>query len=39
MLFRSKKSGVSEVRIVEAGFTDQTIAALYVLPFKVTKNK
>ena len=23
---------------VEAGFTDQTIAALYVLPFKLTKN-
>ena len=27
----------SEVRLVEAGFTDQTIAALYVLPFKLTK--
>ena len=28
----------SEVRLVEAGFTDQTFAALYVLPFKLTKN-
>ena len=28
----------SEVRLIEAGFTDQTIAALYVLPFKLTKN-
>ena len=28
----------SEVRLVEAGFTDQTIAALYVLPFKLTKS-
>ena len=29
----------SEVHlIVEAGFTDQTFAALYVLPFKLTKN-
>ena len=27
----------SEVRLVEAGFTDQTIRALYVLPFKLTK--
>ena len=28
----------SEVRLVEAGFTDQTIAALYVLPFKLNNN-
>ena len=28
----------SEVRLVEAGFTDQTIAALYILPFELTKN-
>ena len=28
----------SEVRLVEAGFTDQTFAALCVLPFKLTKN-
>ena len=25
-----------EVRLIEAGFTDQTIEALYILPFKVT---
>ena len=29
----------SEVRLVEAGFTDQTITALSVLPFKLTKNR
>ena len=29
---------MSEVRLVDAGFTDQTIAAFYVLPFKLTKN-
>ena len=28
----------SEVRLFEACFTDQTFAALYVLPFKLTKN-
>ena len=27
----------SEVRLFEAGFTDRTIAASYVLPFKLTK--
>ena len=32
------KKPTSEVRLVEAGFTDQTIGALYVLPFKLTKN-
>ena len=30
---------ISEVRLVEAGFTDQTIAALHVFPFKLTKNR
>ena len=29
----------SEVRLVEAGFTDQTITALYVLQLKLTKNR
>ena len=28
----------SDVRLVEAGFTDQTFVAFYVLPFKLTKN-
>ena len=28
----------SEVRLFDTGFTDQAIAALYVIPFKVTKN-
>ena len=28
----------SEVRPFDAGFKDQKIAALYVIPFKVTKN-
>ena len=28
----------SEVRLVETGFTDKRNAALYVLPFKLTKN-
>ena len=35
---KSFQKPTSEVRLVEAGFTDQTIAALYVLPFKLTKN-
>ena len=34
---KSFQTLISEVRLVEAGFTDQTIAALYVLPFKLTK--
>ena len=29
----------SEVRLVETGFTHQTITALYVLLFKLTKNR
>ena len=29
---------LSEIRLFDAGFTDHTIAALYVIPFKVTKN-
>ena len=28
----------SKVRLIKAGFTDLSIAALYILPFKVTKN-
>ena len=35
---KSFQKPTSEVRLVEAGYTDQTIAALYVLPFKLTKN-
>ena len=35
---KSFQKPTSEVRLVEASFTDQTIAALYVLPFKLTKN-
>ena len=35
---KSFQKPTSEVRLIEAGFTDQTIAALYVLPFKLTKN-
>ena len=34
---KSFQKPTSEVRLVEAGYTDQTIAALYVLPFKLTK--
>ena len=34
---KSFQKPTSEVRLIEAGFTDQTIAALYVLPFKLTK--
>ena len=34
---KSFQKPTSEVRLVEAGSTDQTIAALYVLPFKLTK--
>ena len=34
---KSFQKPTSEVRLVEAGFTDQTIRALYVLPFKLTK--
>ena len=37
-LSKSFQKPTSEVRLIEAGFTDQTIAALYVLPFKLTKN-
>ena len=35
---KSFQKPTSEVRLVEAGFTDQTIAALYILPFELTKN-
>ena len=28
----------SKVRLINAGFTDQSIEALYILPFKVTRN-
>ena len=35
---KSFQKPTSEVRLIEAGFTDQTVAALYVLPFKLTKN-
>ena len=35
---KSFQKPTSEVRLVETGFTDQRIAALYVLPFKLTKN-
>ena len=34
---KSFQKPTSEVRLIEAGFTDQTIAALYVLPLKLTK--
>ena len=37
-LSKAFQKPTSEVRLVEAGFTDQTIAALYILPFKLTKN-
>ena len=37
-LFRRFQKPTSEVRLVEACFTDQTFAALYVLPFKLAKN-
>ena len=35
---KSFQKPTSEVRLIDAGFTDQTTAALYVLPFNVTKN-
>ena len=35
---KSFQKPTSDVRLVEAGFTDRTIEALYVLPFKPTKN-
>ena len=35
---KSVQKPTSEVRLIDAGFTDQTTAALYVLPFIVTKN-
>ena len=35
---KSFQKPTSEVRLIEAGFIDQTIAPLYALPFKVTKN-
>ena len=35
---KSFQKPTSEVRLIDTGFTDQAIAALYVLPFKLTKN-
>ena len=35
---KSFQKPTSEIRLIDTGFTDQTISALYVLPFKVTKN-
>ena len=35
---KSFQKPASEVRLVETGFTDKRNAALYVLPFKLTKN-
>ena len=35
---KSFQKPTSEVHLIEAGFTDQTIVALYFLPFKLTKN-
>jgi len=29
---------ISKAHLIKAGFTDQSIEALYILPFKVTKN-
>ena len=36
---KSFQKPTSEVRLIEAGFTDKRIAASYVLPFKLTKNE
>ena len=32
------QNATSKARLIQAGFTDRSIEALYILPFKVTKN-